>query len=294
MRTAEQPSWPNVALQCVPTVDRAHELASLIRKAVFGPKASDGWCDLKKICSVGRFFPRLTSFRGAAEPHDALLIPRKDGSFVVPVDPVPRHLDGINWEIARHRNRFRVAHEIGHSFFYDRDSAPPRRLLKASEEEERFCDEFAAELLIPLTAVRRRGVTPHDIFSIHSEYEVSVEAAARAVSRAHSGLSVTGIMWGPARRAKESALRVVWCAGPRFVPLGARLNSDAVNRANLTGNSCQVEDLQIAGLVGRFQIQAGKLPRRKQLVAVLQPVSSVASDINVPSNDLATDRLPLE
>ena len=261
---------------------------------MFGSDTLDGWCDLRKVCSLGRFLPKVTSFRGEVKSHDALLIPRKDGSFIIPVDPAPPQEDNVHWELARHRNRFRVAHEVGHSFFYDRGSAPPRRLLAPSEEEERFCDEFAAELLIPQTAVRRSGFTPQDIFSIHALYDVSVEASSRAVSRAHPDLSIAGIIWRPSRRTKEPALRVVWCAGPRFIPVGMRLNSEAVDRASSTGNCYRVEEFDFDRLEGRYHVWAGKLPGRKQLVAVLQPVAHDRVEQNSPKDSFVTERLLLD
>ncbi|GEM_PF-5489763 len=62
------------------------------------------------------------------------------------------------------RARFTLAHEIAHTFFYDHSTVPASRLDKKQltnlraygtingfDVEERFCDEFASELLLPVT-----------------------------------------------------------------------------------------------------------------------------------------------
>jgi hypothetical protein len=46
----------------------------------------------------------------------------------------------------------RLAHELGHIFFYDQ-STPARRLAVPSSEEERFCDAFADALTLGDEAV---------------------------------------------------------------------------------------------------------------------------------------------
>ena len=51
-----------------------------------------------------------------------------------------------------YRRRFTIAHEIGHTFFYQIDQIPPRRYEIPSlqyHEEEKLCDLFAANLLLP-------------------------------------------------------------------------------------------------------------------------------------------------
>lgn len=50
------------------------------------------------------------------------------------------------------RGRFSIAHELGHTFFYDYDYDPPRRLERLPYpdiSEERLCNRFAADLLMP-------------------------------------------------------------------------------------------------------------------------------------------------
>jgi len=55
------------------------------------------------------------------------------------------------------RARFSTAHELGHTFFYDLDRDPPRRLSGLpypDEQEEWICNLFATHLLMPADMVR--------------------------------------------------------------------------------------------------------------------------------------------
>jgi IrrE N-terminal-like domain len=48
--------------------------------------------------------------------------------------------------------RFVIAHELGHTLFYDLNEAPPERLIRLplhDPVEEETCDNFAAALLVP-------------------------------------------------------------------------------------------------------------------------------------------------
>ncbi len=52
----------------------------------------------------------------------------------------------------RERQSYSIAHELGHTFFYDSRGSVPVKLVHTEEglkEEERRCDEFAAALLMP-------------------------------------------------------------------------------------------------------------------------------------------------
>lgn len=99
--------------------------------------------------------------------------------------------------VARHR--FNTAHEIGHTFFYDINRTPPRRLLtggsqarsrtsKASfrDKEEEICSVFARALLLPqhllLEEMRR---VPDDklvfFLRVARTYAVSFEVVVRRI-----------------------------------------------------------------------------------------------------------------
>lgn len=85
--------------------------------------------------------------------QDALLIPTSVGSFRVVVDPrlsVRQYWWASSTPSAALLTSviaFRVAHEIGHTFFFA-PGRPPRRRTPVTPEEEDFCDRFAAALLV--------------------------------------------------------------------------------------------------------------------------------------------------
>lgn len=55
------------------------------------------------------------------------------------------------------RENFSIAHEIGHTFFYDIELPVPSRPAKdtGSRAEEKLCDVFASELLMPAERLKR-------------------------------------------------------------------------------------------------------------------------------------------
>jgi hypothetical protein len=151
--------------------------------------------DFRHISRAGRFDVSQVTLSAADSQQEALLIPMEDNRFGICVDPTPpggwrRVRPSVRGELRRHRFRFRVAHEIAHSFFYDRTTATPQRTLPSSEAEELFCDEFARSLLIPPRVARKCAPTPGSVFSLHREYDVSVEVAARALASEHRGARV--------------------------------------------------------------------------------------------------------
>jgi hypothetical protein len=86
--------------------------------------------------------------------------------------------------LKRHRFRFRVAHEIAHTFFFDRrgGSEPERRVLD-SGAQELFCDLFASNLLVPFARITSDSSDALDlIMRAQQQYDVSLEVAARAVA----------------------------------------------------------------------------------------------------------------
>jgi Zn-dependent peptidase ImmA (M78 family) len=123
-------------------------------------------------------------------------------------------------ELRRHRARFRVAHEIAHSFFYAR--APrqlPVRPGPASEAEEDFCDVFARELLLPSAAAERMPPSAGAIARLQSNFDVSMEVAARALASAHPTAEVALFHWAIAHGpdAARAGLKVQWASHPKRV-----------------------------------------------------------------------------
>jgi IrrE N-terminal-like domain len=189
-------AWPHTALSHVPALRSAAQIAAAVRAAVLPVgRAAAPLSDFRTICRAGSFEVSQITLSAAAGQQEALLIPMDGNRFGICVDPTPRGgwsriRPAIRGKLRRHRHRFRVAHEIAHTFFYDRTAGRPRRLIAGSPEEELFCDEFARALLVPPDAVCRRPVTAASVFSLHRDYAVSVEVAARAIASGHRGTRV--------------------------------------------------------------------------------------------------------
>ena len=92
-----------------------------------------------KIAKLRRIY-RIVFFHDSAAP-EAVLVPELEG-FILRL-PAGR---------PRVRYRTSIAHEIGHTFFYDLSTSPPIRLLAwgpsgvLSQKEEDICKAFAREL----------------------------------------------------------------------------------------------------------------------------------------------------
>ena len=98
--------------------------------------------------------------------EEARLIPDEDGFRIVLRRPENAQFTS-NEELQRHiRVRTTLAHEIGHTYFYDLSERPPSRgperyqMLSSRsrivrEKEEWWCFDFARELLLPGFSVRR-------------------------------------------------------------------------------------------------------------------------------------------
>lgn len=187
--------WPS-GLTCVPPISEASLFAAEVRAAVLpADRISDTLPNFRRISRAGRFEVSQEILSGAAGQQEALLVPLDNDRFGICVDPTPRGgwsrvSPTLRVEVRRHRFRFRVAHEIAHTFFYDRTSTRPRRLLPGSAEEEAFCDEFARSLLLPREIAAQERPSADSVMALHCRYDVSVELAARAVASAHRGAHV--------------------------------------------------------------------------------------------------------
>jgi hypothetical protein len=265
-------AWPALSLSGVPAAEAAADLARELRTRVLGERfADDGWCDLRRMVVAGGFCVVSRVFARDGGGHEALLVPWSDGSFRILVDPFPPGAQAVTRDLIERRNRFRIAHEIAHSFFYDRKCAPAQRLVPGSPEEELFCDHFASALLVPPCAARAAAMEPETMFDLHQRFQVSVEAAARAFARAHPEACVIGLMWAPSP-AGRPAHRIVWKAGTQFVPKGARL-SPLVDAAALEGRAVGTEKLGVGELRGEFRIAAARMAGRRQVVALVVPAA---------------------
>lgn len=98
---------------------------------------------------------RTEHFRDTQAP-EAVLVPTPKG-FIV----------RLHLQSSYVRNRANLAHEIGHTFFYDLRAVPPTRLVAwgtsgtLSRKEEGVCWAFARELLMPRELVTEEQKTLH-------------------------------------------------------------------------------------------------------------------------------------
>lgn len=125
-----------------------------------------------------------------------------------------------------YRRRFSIAHEIGHTFFYDISRDPPTRLVSHatsggfSKKEEGVCSAFAVELLLPrdlLLAdlqVCRYGEL-ETILNFSRRYEVSAEAVVRTLMSDVSYLETCVAIFkaGHSQLSSTSSKRIWWYRG---------------------------------------------------------------------------------
>lgn len=134
---------------------------------------------------------RLPRLAGARQIHNIAFFAttRSPEAVLVPIER--GFLVRLRPGVSEHRARFSLAHEIGHTFFYDLSASPPRRLLGMQHnvlrdrKKEDICNAFARELLIPralVAAVRRvlhsRKGSLAELGDLARRFEVSVEHAA--------------------------------------------------------------------------------------------------------------------
>jgi hypothetical protein len=289
------PNWPEVCLDEVPDRTYAEVLANEVNQCTTQGGMSEGRTDLSRICRAGGFSTRSLSFsqfRSQAqnlsiEPtHEALLLPIPDG-FAILVNsdvpkpmlrPVDRRPDGVVRAAHRRRYRFRIAHEIAHSFFYDRRTSPPLRTRPPSSSEEGFCDAFAASLLLPPSIVRASSPNPDSILALSRVHDVSAEAVGRSFAERPEIVCVLGLVYSVnPRTGRDLDWRVAWSAGT-FVPKIARLHSQAVRATTVAHRASGVEELQVGRLRGRFYVDAARSDLGSQVIAVLTRPGSTSTE----------------
>lgn len=167
------------------------EAAATLRSVYLG--AAWTKVPLKDICAFASLLGVSVQMADLNVPGggaEALITPRLGGGFAVLVDPTPPAGWGTMTasrlrEIQQHRFRFRVAHELGHTLFYEQVlGRRPVRFGDSSNEEECFCDRFASALLLP-TSVVERCLTPVQLVRVQRSYGVSLEVAAKAWVQTH-------------------------------------------------------------------------------------------------------------
>jgi hypothetical protein len=185
--TYQASEWPSPGWRTPPSVEAAAEIAWSIRVRVLGEPGHCRQTDVAALAAAAGVEIRETDLASVAGGSEALLIPLPRNGFRIAVDPTPRggwdnRDSSSRRDVRRQRIRFRVAHELGHTLFYQRTPGElPWRNHGRSELEEAFCDRFARGLLIPDGAVRRcRRIS--GLLRIQHEHDVSLEVAVRALA----------------------------------------------------------------------------------------------------------------
>jgi hypothetical protein len=228
-----RPRWPPGPLARVPGNHGAQLLAEQVRRAVLGAgRENDPLPDLTPVCAAAGAVVGEEEISARSGGQEALLTPTDNDAFAITVDATPRggwrpDARSIEAETRRHRVRFRIGHELGHTFFYWRRGDRPLRHLANSARQETFCDLFARALLVPPRAAALSPVTSYAVLELHRAFDVSVEVAARALAAAHPGASVA--LWFAADESPEP-LRLQWCSS---AGVGLRPSRDqAIGRAD--------------------------------------------------------------
>lgn len=146
------------------------------------------------------------------------------------------------------RVRFSKAHEIGHTFFFDVHSNPPRKLSMwrgRTSDEEKLCDIFAAELLMPEEMVRHfvgegAKLSLVGLVDLSRKFETSYEAMSRRVVQDLElwRAIVLGVCWLPKKDTEDTKdfpsekWRLVWYVLPPHLE-GIAYVPDARNRPSL-------------------------------------------------------------
>src|SRR5713226_3951599 len=102
----------------------------------------------------------------------------------------------VNKDHPKTRQRFTIAHEIGHTFFFESDDSVRRRYrirdsglesLSRSSQEEYFCNYAAAALLMPYhqfgSLIRQTGPSANSLRKLGRSFDVSLQAVARRAAQ---------------------------------------------------------------------------------------------------------------
>ncbi len=210
--------WGEKPLDTVPNAAEAAGFAARAR-AEAGQRGAT--TDLRSVCAAARAQVQTARLGGAARGQEAMLAPLPGDRFGVSVDPTPpggwqRIPIHLRKELKRHRLRFRIGHELGHTLFYSRGGDEPQRHLFDSPAQEEFCDSFSRELLIPRLQARRAKPTPEGLLRLRAKCDVSLELAARAMSTVQPEVNIALWFEDP-----KEGMVIQWASSPsadRCVP----------------------------------------------------------------------------
>ncbi len=248
-----------------------HLAAALIREQIFGRrdfvwrrvpmKPAYDWANIRVVRSANM-----------SDALAGLLLPRDTPGFDVLVPVRTARSDAVE----RRRLRFTLAHELAHTFFFDRRSTPHRRPERWTEREEHFCNALASHLLVPRDVLSDARFSADLALDVRDRYDVSLHAASLAVAESTPGTFIGGVQMKD-HPTKGLALRLAWSAGTVFVPANARLRSAIAELAWDRGAASGWEDLSIGRLRGTYWVQALRERGSRQVLVAARPPSDVES-----------------
>lgn len=134
---------PAYRFAVVPELEQASCVADAVRRC-WGLQAGQQVDVAAGLVALG-WTVQLQNLEAPEGGLQAVMGPVVDG-FVFIADSRPAASESTEASSTEALVNYRLAHELGHVFFYDH-SLPPRRLARQSDEEEVFCDVFAAALV---------------------------------------------------------------------------------------------------------------------------------------------------
>ena len=206
--------WPHRELLAVPGRAGAERVAAEVRRSFLRDPLAP-LPDLKSLSRAGRFKVIERTLGGAEGHGEAMLLPAPGNRFHIWVDAEPRGgwdgvPAGVRDDLRRHRFRFRVAHEMAHSFFYSRGRGEPRRLVPDSDAQERFADTFARSLLLPPGAASLAPPTAAGALALQQTYDVSLEVALRSLLLQHPTCVGALLYWHTRSDITGATAKVQW------------------------------------------------------------------------------------
>lgn len=255
--------WPEIS-PLSPPLSQVDELAGIARHAA---GADEGPLPLREACRAAMVTVEARPLTLGRERHTAMLVPTNKGFRATIDQTLWEQAKQVDW--GRHRLRFVLAHELGHTLFY-RAGSPPKRERPADREEERFCHHFANSLLVTSAAAREAALEPEGLFALAGRFDVSLQVAAWAIARARPSVTVLWLRSAPhPSRGGLETMRVEWGASSkRFIAVGESLKSPLAQLSPGEQDE-STELLRLAGRRERTHIRAWRFS--SAMLAIVTP-----------------------
>jgi hypothetical protein len=136
---------------------------------------------------------RVVSIRLANIIPDGLTRPVHGGFEVYLRDSRDKRSDNEDISKLTYRQRFTLAHELAHTFYYDLAPEKPQLQPRIPRRAllERYCDVAASILLLPehllMPELARRAVTLQTLFELTQQFRASAGAVLRRIAAVRSG-----------------------------------------------------------------------------------------------------------